>query len=116
MKSPRASCIPGEDPRDCAAREVEEETGYKVGRLEPILSFLTTPGFTNEIIHIFAGSELSPGKQNLGADEVLEIIEMPLDQAIARINTGEIQDAKTIIGLQAVWLKLKSLNRLFVAH
>ena len=97
----------GEDPKDCAAREVEEETGYKVGRLEPLLSFLTTPGFTNEIIHIFVGRELSPGTQHLDADEILEIIEMPLDQAIVRINAGEIQDAKTIIGLQAVRLRLQ---------
>ena len=44
---PAGKLHPGEDPRDCAAREVEEETGYRVGRLEPILSFLTTPGFTN---------------------------------------------------------------------
>ena len=105
---PAGKLHPGEDPRDCAAREVEEETGYKVGRLEPILSFLTTPGFTNEIIHIFLGAELSPGTQNLGTDEVLEIIEMPLDQAIEHIRDGGIQDAKTIIGLQAVWLKMKS--------
>ena len=104
---PAGKLHPGEDPRECAVREIEEETGYKVGRLEPLLSFLTTPGFTNEIIHIFVGTELSPGRQNLGADEVLEIIEMPLDQAIARINDGVIQDAKTIIGLQAVWLRLQ---------
>ena len=106
---PAGKLHPGEDPKDCAAREVEEETGYKVNRLEPLLSFLTTPGFTNEIIHIFTGTDLSPGTQDLGADEVLEIIEMPLDQAIARINTGEIQDAKTIIGLQAVCLRLRNL-------
>ncbi len=105
---PAGKLHPGEDPKDCAVREVEEETGYKVNRLEPLLSFLTTPGFTNEIIHIFVGRELSPGTQNLGADEVLEIIEMPLDQAIARIKTGEIQDAKTIIGLQAVCLGLRN--------
>ena len=105
---PAGKLHPGEDPKDCAAREVEEETGYKVNRLEPLLSFLTTPGFTNEIIHIFVGRELSQGTQNLGADEVLEIIEMPLDQAIARINDGAIQDAKTIIGLQAVCLRLQN--------
>ncbi len=105
---PAGKLHPGEDPKDCAAREVEEETGYKVNRLEPLLSFLTTPGFTNEIIHIFTGTDLSPGTQDLGADEVLEIIEMSLDQAIARINTGEIQDAKTIIGLQAVCLRLRN--------
>ncbi len=104
---PAGKLHPGEDPKECAARELEEETGYQVNRLEPLLSFLTTPGFTNEIIHIFVGRELSTGTQDLGVDEVLEIIEMPLDQAIARINTGEIQDAKTIIGLQAVWLGLQ---------
>lgn len=104
---PAGKLHPGEDPKDCAAREVEEETGYKVNRLEPLLSFLTTPGFTNEIIHIFVGRELSPGTQNLGTDEVLEIIEMPLDQAVACIKTGEIRDAKTIIGLQAVCLRMK---------
>ena len=103
---PAGKLHPGEDPGDCAAREVEEETGYKVGRLEPILSFLTTPGFTNEIIHIFAGYDLSPGTQSLGADEVLEIVEMPLAQAMDRIEDGTIQDAKTIIGLQATHLKL----------
>ena len=106
---PAGKLHPGEDPKECAARELEEETGYQVNRLEPLLSFLTTPGFTNEIIHIFVGRELSTGTQNLGVDEVLEIIEMPLDQAIARINTGEIQDAKTIIGLQAVCLRLRNL-------
>ena len=104
---PAGKLHPGEDPGDCAAREVEEEIGYKVGRLEPILSFFTTPGFTNEVIHIFEGRELSPGTQNLGADEVLEIVEMPLAQAIARIKDGGIQDAKTIIGLQAVCLRVK---------
>ena len=50
---PAGKLHPGEDPRDCAMREVEEEIGYKVGTLEPLLSFFTTPGFTDEIIHIF---------------------------------------------------------------
>ena len=63
---PAGKLHPGEDPRDCAVREMEEETGYKVSRLEPILSFFTTPGFTNEIIHIFVGRELSPGTQKPG--------------------------------------------------
>lgn len=104
---PAGKLHPGEDPRDCAAREMEEETGYKVNLLEPLLSFFTTPGFTNEIIHIFVGHELSPGTQSLGADEVLEIIEMPLAQGIELIDDGVIRDAKTIIGLQAVCLGLK---------
>lgn len=102
---PAGTLQPGEAPRDCARREVEEEIGYKVGTLEPLVSLLTTPGFTNEIIHIFCGKELTPGTQNLGADEVLEIIELPLARTMTLIKDGTINDAKTIIGLQTVYLK-----------
>ena len=96
----------GEDPRDCAMREVEEEIGYKVGKLEPLLSFFTTPGFTDEIIHIYLGENLTLGTQDLGEDEVLEVIEMPLTKTIELIKDGSIKDGKTIIGLQAAYLKL----------
>ncbi len=102
---PAGTLRPGEHPRDCARRELEEETGRKANRLEPLLSFLTTPGFTNEIIHIFVGTDLSPGTQNLDADEILEIVDMPFAAAIALIKDGAINDAKTIIGLQAVSLR-----------
>ena len=79
---PAGKLHPGEDPRDCAARELEEEIGYKVGTLEPLLSFMTTPGFTDEIIHIYLGTDLSPGTQDLGEDEVLEVLDVPLKKAI----------------------------------
>jgi len=102
---PAGKLHPGEDPRDCAVREVEEEIGYKVGTLEPLLSFFTTPGFTDEIIHIFVGKDLTPGTQDLGEDEVLEIIEMPLAKTIDLIKDGTIKDGKTIIGLQALYLQ-----------
>lgn len=107
---PAGKLYPGEDPRDCAMREVEEEIGYKVGTLEPLLSFFTTPGFTDEIIHIFIGKDLTPGTQDLGEDEVIEIIEMPLAKTIELINDGTIKDGKTIIGLQAAYLKLLGKN------
>ncbi len=102
---PAGKLHPGEDPRDCAARELEEEIGYKVGTLEPLLNFMTTPGFTNEIIHIFVGKDLSPGIQDLGEDEVLEVLEVPLIKAIEQINDGTIRDGKTIIGLQTAYLQ-----------
>lgn len=102
---PAGKLHPGEDPKDCALREVEEEIGYKVGTLEPLLSFFTTPGFTDEIIHIFLGKDLMPGTQDLGEDEVLEIIEMPLAKTIDLIKEGSIKDGKTIIGLQAAYLQ-----------
>ena len=100
----------GEDPRDCAMREVEEEIGYKIGNLEPLLSFFTTPGFTDEIIHIYLGENLTLGTQDLGEDEVLEVIEMPLAKTIELIKDGSIKDGKTIIGLQAAYLKLLVKN------
>ena len=103
---PAGKLHPGEDPRDCAVREVEEEVGYKIGTLEPLLSFFTTPGFTDEIIHIFIGKDLAPGTQDLGADEVLDIIEMPLAETLGLIKDGTIKDGKTIIGLQATYLQL----------
>lgn len=106
---PAGKLHPGEDPRECAVREVEEEIGYKVGNLEPLLSFFTTPGFTNEVIHIFFGKDLQPGTQDLGAEEVLEVLEMPIDKAIALIKEGTIRDGKTIIGLQMAYLQLKGL-------
>ncbi len=107
---PAGKLHPGEDPRDCAVREVEEEIGYRVGTLEPLLSFFTTPGFTDEIIHIFIGKDLTPGTQDLGEDEVLEIVEMPLAKTIDLINDGTIKDGKTIIGLQATYLKMLTKN------
>lgn len=103
---PAGKLHPGEDPRDCAMREVEEEIGYKVGTLEPLLSFFTTPGFTDEIIHVYLGKDLTVGKQDLGEDEVLEIIEMPLAKTIGLIKDGSIKDGKTIIGLQGAYLRM----------
>jgi ADP-ribose pyrophosphatase len=103
---PAGKLHPGEDPRDCAARELEEEIGYKVGVLDPLLSFMTTPGFTDEIIHIYVGKDLSPGTQDLGEDEVLEVLEVPLKKAIKQIADGTIRDGKTIIGLQAAYLRM----------
>ena len=93
-----------EDPRDCAARELEEEIGYRAKSLELITSIFTAPGFTDEVIHIYKGTDLIPGQQQLDQDEVLEVLAWPLDMAIEKIRDRTIQDAKTIIGLQAVYL------------
>lgn len=102
---PAGKLDPGEDPRHCAARELEEEIGCRASSLIRLLSFFTTPGFTDEVIHIFLATGLTPGTQHLDHDEVLEVVEMPLDAAIARIQDGTIRDGKTIVGLQAVYLR-----------
>lgn len=94
-----------EDPKDCATRELEEEVGYKPGSLELLTSIWTAPGFTDEVIHIYQATGLQRGKQVLDQDEVLEIVEWPLEEALAKIQDGTIKDAKTIIGLQLTYGK-----------
>ena len=103
---PAGKLHPGEDPKVCAARELEEEVGYRVadGNLEYLTSIFTAPGFTDEVIHIYKATRLEKGQQQLDQDEVLEILEWPLEKAIAEIRNGTIRDAKSIIGLQMVLL------------
>jgi len=102
---PAGKLNPGEAPEACARRELEEEIGYRATTLTPLLSILTTPGFTDERIHLFVATGLLPGRQALDADEILEAVTLPLEEALAWIASGAIQDAKTIIALQAVSLQ-----------
>ncbi len=104
---PAGKLDPGEDPGHCAARELEEEIGCRASSFEYLLSFFTTPGFTDEVIHIFLATGLTPGTQHLDHDEVLEVVKMPLEVAISHIQDGTIRDGKTIVGLQAVYLRRK---------
>ncbi|WP_455242881.1 NUDIX hydrolase [Petrachloros mirabilis] len=94
----------GEDPKACAARELEEEIGYKTDDLELVTSIFTAPGFTDEVIHIYKANRLTKGKQQLDRDEILEVVEVSLDDAITMIRNGSIRDAKTIVGLQSVFI------------
>jgi ADP-ribose diphosphatase len=101
---PAGKLHPGEDPRACAARELEEEIGYRAGGLELISSIFTAPGFTDEVIHIYKATGLTKGRQQLDRDEVLEVVEMPLAEAMTMIRAGTIRDAKTMVGLQSVFI------------
>jgi ADP-ribose pyrophosphatase len=104
LEIPAGTLKPGEAPRDCAARELEEEIGFRASALEPVVTFFATPGFTDEVIHAFKATGLVPGRQNLDHDEVLEVVELPLREAIGRIQDGTIRDGKTIVGLLTVFL------------
>src|SRR5882672_3678018 len=94
---PAGKLSPGEEPVACAARELEEEIGYRAGSFELLSSIFTAPGFTDEVIHVYKATGLTKGLQHLERDEVLEIIEMPLSEAIAMIQSGAIRDAKTMV-------------------
>ncbi|CUS33281.1 ADP-ribose pyrophosphatase [Candidatus Nitrospira nitrosa] len=102
---PAGKLAPGEEPLQCAARELEEEVGYRASTFELLSSIFTAPGFADEVIHVYRATGLTKGRQQLDRDEVLDVIEMPLSEAITKIADGTIRDAKTIVGLQAVYIK-----------
>ena len=89
----------GEEPATCARRELKEETGCTAERVEHLYTLYTTPGFTDERIHLFMAVGLTRGETGHEADEFMEIETIPLSKALAMIATGEIQDAKTALGL-----------------
>jgi len=89
----------GEDPATCARRELLEETGAEADRCELLTTIYTTPGFTDERIHLFLASGIRAGAANPNPDELIEVAARPLSHALGMVSDGEIQDAKTIIGL-----------------
>ncbi len=88
-----------ETPLNCAQRELTEEIGYEAAKLEKLTEILPAPGYTDERIHVFLATGLTPTQQNLDDDEVLEVQPTLFGDALEMIMTGEIQDAKTIVGL-----------------
>ena len=89
----------GESPEACARRELEEETGMRAGTLERLTTIYTTPGFTDERIHLFMAHGLEPGTQRREADEFMELHPMPWSRAMDLVRTGAIQDGKTLVSL-----------------
>ena len=99
LEIPAGKIEPNETPMECAAREVEQEIGFRVGRIEGLAEFYSTPGFCEERLYIYLATELEQAEQNLDHDEFVEIIYLPLDEAVAMAERGEIEDSKTIIAL-----------------
>lgn len=90
---------PDEPWEAVAARELEEETGYRAGALHYLSRIYTTPGFTNEVIHLFAATDLTPGDLDRDGDEFMEVVTLPLSEAVAGIRRGEIVDGKSVVAL-----------------
>ena len=89
----------GESPESCAERELEEETGMRARRLERLTTIYTTPGFTDERIHLFLADGLEPGAEHREADEFMELHTLRWSRVLEMIDRGEIVDGKTLVSL-----------------
>ncbi len=89
----------GESPKDCAIRELKEETGYSASNMKLIHKFYTSSGFSNQKIYVYLATDLEKGECCLDEDEFLELHEVNLNDAYEMINKNDIEDAKTSIGL-----------------
>jgi ADP-ribose pyrophosphatase len=98
LEIPAGTISDGEDPERCALRELEEETGY-LGDLSYLCTLFLAPGYSTERIHLFIATNLKRTKQNPDEDEILELVEMTIEEAISMIGDGRIRDAKTVAGL-----------------
>lgn len=89
----------GEDPLDCAARELEEETGYRAAKFTPLAGFYTSPGFADEYLHLYLAEELEFVGENSDEDEFLRVKKFPLARVPQLIKSRILEDAKTLVGL-----------------
>jgi ADP-ribose pyrophosphatase len=99
LEVPAGKLDPGDTPEQCAARELEEEAGRRAGRLEKLGSIFTTPGFTDEVIHLFAAFDLTPVPTRHEHDEVIELVPLRLSSALELVWRGELRDAKSALAL-----------------
>jgi len=99
LEVPAGTLAKGERPETGAARELKEELGLVAARLEKLSEFFVSPGFCEEKMWVYLATELSEGEQALEDDEILDVVRLPIADALEMITSGEIEDAKTIIGL-----------------
>ncbi len=99
LELPAGTLEPGESPDAAAPRELAEETGDRATHWERLAGFYTVPGICDEYLHLFLATGLTPGEPNREVDEFMDVVTMPLEEALAMVRTGAIHDAKTMIGL-----------------
>ena len=96
---PAGTLEPDESPLECATRELAEETGYQADKWEKLGLITPLPGYSDETIHLFLAQDLVPARQNLDKDEMLDVHEVGLTEAVEMVHKGAILDSKTIAGL-----------------
>jgi len=89
----------GEDPIECAKRELGEETGYTAGKIWKLTTIATTVGFSDEYIHLYAATDLTPGKLHPDFDEFINVVKIPLTAALEMVESGKIFDAKSAVSI-----------------
>ncbi len=106
LEIPAGTLNPGEDPLVCAERELQEETGYKPGAIEHLGGIFVAPGYTTEFIHLYLARDLSESRLDMDDDEFIELVRMPLREALDMLTTGEIIDGKSTAALLMVARRL----------
>jgi ADP-ribose pyrophosphatase len=99
LEIPAGRLSPGEAPLDCARRELQEEVGVTAGRVERLTTIWTTPGFTDERIHLYWATDLSAGTHAREPDEFIEVVPKPLSEVLALVRDGAICDGKTVAAI-----------------
>lgn len=101
LEIPAGTLQADEEPSDCARRELEEETGYRCGEIVKLLECFVAPGYSTEKIHVFLARNLTKTQTRMDEDEIINVERVKFSEAIGRIRAGQIQDAKSIVGLRA---------------
>ncbi len=109
LEVPAGKREPNEDPTDCALRELEEETGYRAGKISPLFSAYTSPGYSTEKIFAFFAFDLVQTQTHFDEGEQIELIKVPVSQIESLLASGKIEDMKTIAALSAA-LKREELR------
>lgn len=99
LELPAGGIDPGESPEEAVQRELQEETGQRAGRLERLGGVFASPGYSDEYMHLFLATDLQPSSLPADTDEEIQVVRLPLAEALRLAEKGEIYDAKTILGL-----------------
>ena len=104
LEIPAGTLSAGEDPLECAVRELREETGFSAHTFGKVCSFYTAVGFCTEVLHLYVATGLQAGAQDYDDDENIEVLTMPVAEAMEHVRTGSIVDSKSVAAV--FWAEL----------